>query len=165
MIGASLTEADMPEFSLTRVEPRPYLYVEGRASMDPTAISEAMGQAFEQVMEFMEHHGIAPDGPPLSVYYGYSPTEIAFRAGQLVTEADTKAATGDVMADTTPGGEVLHFIHTGPYATLRDDYGFMMEYIASRGLQIGAPTWEVYVDDPETTPEHRLRTEVYVTLA
>jgi effector-binding domain-containing protein len=133
--------------------------------MDPGAISEAMGHAFGTVMDFMDRHGIATDGPPLSVYYGYSPTEIAFRAGLFVTAADLAAAAGEVAADRTPGGEVLHFTHTGPYATLRDDYGHMMEHIASRGLQIGAPTWEVYVDDPETTPEHRLRTEVYVALA
>ena len=154
----------MPDFILTRVDPRPYLYVEGRSTMEPSAISEAMGRAFEAVMDFQEAHGIATDGPPLSVYYGYSPEEIAFRAGLFVPEADTKAATGDVKAGQTPGGEVLHFTHVGPYATLRDDYGFMMEHVAARGLTLGAPTWEVYVDDPETTPEHRLRTEVYVTL-
>jgi effector-binding domain-containing protein len=154
----------MPEFSLTRVEPRGYLYVEGRAKMDPTAISEAMGDAFDTVMDFMDRHGIAAGGPPLSVYHGYSETEIGFRAGMIVSEQDLRAATGDVLADRTPGGEVLHFTHTGPYATLREDYGHMMEYVASRGLTLGAPTWEVYVDDPETTPEHRLRTEVYVTL-
>lgn len=155
----------MPEFSMTRVEPQTYLYVEGSATMDPTAISHAMGEAFEQVMEFMERHGIASDGPPLAVYYGHSPTEIAFRAGMIVAEADARAATGDVKSGTTPGGEVLHFTHTGSYATLRDSYGYMMEHVAARGLTLGAPTWEVYVDDPETTPEHRLRTEVYVTLA
>lgn len=155
----------MPDFYMTRVDPRPYLYVEGHATMDPGAISDAMGDAFDEVMDFMDRHGIATEGPPLSVYHGYSPDEIAFRAGLLVTETDTRAATGDVLADRTPGGEVLHFTHTGPYATLRDSYATMMEYVASRGLQLGAPTWEIYVDDPETTPAHRLRTEVYVTLA
>ncbi len=154
----------MPEFTMTEVAPRPYLYVEGRASMDPGAISEAMGAAFGTVMDFMEHHGIGSDGPPISVYYGYSETELAFRAGVIVSDADLAAATGDVLADRTPGGRVLHFTHVGPYATLRDDYGLMMEHVAARGLSLGAPTWEVYVDDPETTPEHRLRTEVYVTL-
>jgi effector-binding domain-containing protein len=155
----------MPEFTLTRVTPRAYLYVEGRAAMDPGAISDAMGRAFEAVMDFQDAHGIAEDGPPLAVYYGHSADEIAFRAGVFVTEADARAATGDVQAGETPGGEVLHFTHVGPYATLRESYGHMMEHVASRGLTLGAPTWEVYVDDPETTPEHRLRTEVYVTLA
>jgi effector-binding domain-containing protein len=154
----------MPEFSVIRVEPRPYLYVEGRARMDPSAISEAMGRAFETVMDVLDRHGIATDGPPLSVYYGYSETEIAFRAGLFVPEADLGAATGEVLGDRTPGGEVLHFTHVGSYATLRDSYGHMMEHVASRGRALGAPTWEVYVDDPETTPESRLRTEVYVTL-
>lgn len=154
----------MPDFHMTRVDPRPYLYIEGRATMDPAAISDAMGRAFGEVMESMDRHGIATDGPLLSVYYGYSPDEIAFRAGLFVSDADLAAATGAVKADRTPGGRVLHFTHLGSYATLRDDYGLMMEHVAAHGLALGAPTWEVYVDDPETTPEHRLRTEVYVTL-
>jgi effector-binding domain-containing protein len=155
----------MPDFSLTHVDPRPYLYVERRSTMDPGDISAAMGRAFGDVMAFREAHGIAADGPPLSVYDDYSPDEMTFRAGVFVVEADTAAATDEVKAGRTPGGEVLHFTHIGPYATLRDSYGTMMAHCEREGLKIGAPTWEVYVDDPETTPEHRLRTEVYVALA
>jgi effector-binding domain-containing protein len=40
----------------------------------------------------------------------------------------------------------------------------MMEHVVAKGLTLGAPTWEVYVDDLEKASEHRLRTEVYVTL-
>lgn len=154
----------MPEFTMSEVAPRPYLYVEGRTTMDPGSVSEAMGRAFETVIAFLDAHGISIDGPPLSVYYGYSPEEIVFRAGMYVEEEDAKAATGRVKAGLTPGGEVLHFTHVGHYATLRDDYALMMEHVAAHGLTLGAPTWEVYVDDPGDTPEDQLRTEVYVTL-
>ena len=155
----------MPDFSMTEVEPRPYLYVERSCSMDPGDIATAMGRAFGDVMGFLEHHGIAPAGPPLSVYHTYDDAKMDFRAGVFVKADAIRAADGDVRADSTPGGTVLHFVHTGPYATLRDSYGALMEHCRSEGLTPGTPTWEVYVDDADTTPEHRLRTEVYVTLA
>jgi len=155
----------MPDFTMTTVDPRTYLYVDRSCSMDPAEINAAMGRAFGDVMAFMEHHGIAPAGPPLSVYHSYDPDRMSFRAGVFVSENATRAAQDEIEADTTPGGEVLHFTHVGPYATLRDSYGDLMTHCDREGLTLGAPTWEVYVDDPETTPEHRLRTEVYVSLA
>lgn len=155
----------MPDFALTDVDPRPYLYVERRASMDPDAIAAAMGAGFADIMAFLERHGIPPAGPLLSVYYDYDEHELAFRAGAFVTADSTRAAQDKVKADTTPGGRVLHFTHVGPYATLRDSYAAMMRHCAMEGIRIGAPTWEVYVDDPDTTPLTRLRTEVYVALA
>ena len=130
----------MPEFSLTGVEPPTYRYAEGRATMDQNTISEAVGGAFEALMDFQEAHGAAPDGPPLSVCDGCRPGEIAFRAGLLVSEADAKAVAGDVKAGQTPDGEARHFTLVRPYVTLRDDQGLMMEHMAAQGLTPGAPT-------------------------
>jgi AraC family transcriptional regulator len=153
----------MPEFTLTRVAPRTYLYVEGRATMDPGAISEAMGRAFEAVMDFRSarHRHRRPAALGL-LRLQPRRDRLPRRHVRLRGRREGRSGRGEGGAD--PGGEVLHFTHVGSYATLRDDYGLMMEHVAARGLSLGAPTWEVYVDDPETTPEHRLRTEVYVTL-
>jgi effector-binding domain-containing protein len=147
------------------VDPKPYLYVERSSSMDPAEIAGAMGTAFADIMAFLEKSGIAPAGPLMSVYYDYAEDSMAFRAGVFVAEDDTRAARGEVQADRTPGGEVLHFTHVGPYDTLRDSYAALTGHCAAASLTIGAPTWEVYVDDPDTTPAERLRTEVFVTLA
>jgi effector-binding domain-containing protein len=155
----------MPDFTLARVAPRPYLYVEGRAAMDPASISEALGDAFATVLDFLDAHGIEAVAPPIAAYYDYAPDGITFRAGVLVDEADLRAASGAVHAGHTPGGEVLHFTHVGPYATLSESYAAMTAHCAANGLTPGVPTWEIYIDDPDTTPEHRLRTEVHVALA
>jgi len=133
--------------------------------MDPKDISAAMGAAFQTVWAFMKAQGIPPSGPALSVYYSYDPDVMSFRAGFAIGKADMDKAAGDVMADVTPAGRVLHFTHVGPYATLRDDYALMMAHIEAEGLKIGAPTWEVYVNGPDTTPEAELITEVYSALA
>lgn len=154
----------MPEFSQVEVAERPYLYVDGTSSMDPAEISQAMGACFGTVMAFLGARGIGPAGPALAVYYTYAPDSLSFRAGFQVTEADLARAEGEVKADVTPAGPALHFLHTGPYRTLRDGYAEMMQHVQAEGLSMAVPAWEVYVDDPNVTPEDRLRTEVYVKL-
>ncbi|RBI83606.1 hypothetical protein DRV85_14750 [Rhodosalinus halophilus] len=154
----------MPDYDVTEAVPRPYLYVERSCGMDPSEISAAMGSAFGEVMGVMQREGIAPAGPPLSVYYDYDPARLSFRAGVFVSEEDAARPAEGVSSDRTPGGKALHFTHVGPYATLRDDYGEMMAWVERQGLTLVAPTWEVYVDDPETVPEAELRTEVWSAL-
>lgn len=154
----------MPEFKMTEVEPTPYLYAEESSSMEPAEISAAMGRAFGTVMGHMQENAIAPAGPALSVYYGYDPAKMDFRAGFVVTEGDLEKAGGAVKADRTPAGRVVHFTHVGPYEKLRDSYGELMAWMEREGLSIGAPSWEVYVNDPDSTPEEELLTEIYVTV-
>lgn len=154
----------MPDYTVTRAASRPYLYVESDCGMDPSEISAAMGEAFGAVMAAMQRDGIAPAGPPLAVYHDYDPALMRFRAGVFVSESDAARAGAGVTADHTPDGKALHFMHVGPYATLREDYDEMMRWTASRGLTLCAPTWEVYVDDPGAVPEAELRTEVWSAL-
>ena len=155
----------MTDFALTAVAPRPYLYVEGRTAMDTASLSDAVGIAFGKVMDFLDAHGIEGDAIPIATYLDYAPDGITFRAGVLVEEDDLRAAAGDVKSGRTPAGTVLRFIHVGPYATLPDSYAAMAAHCETAGLKPAVPTWEIYVDDPETTPAHCLRTEVYVALA
>jgi effector-binding domain-containing protein len=155
----------MTDFALTQVDARPYLYVEGRTLMNPEAIAATLGEAFGTVMDFMDAHGIEGDATPVVLYYNYGDGGITFHAGALVEEDDLRAAAGDVKPGRTPAGLVLHFTHVGPYATLSESYAAMTRHCAAQGLTPAVPTWEIYVDDPDTTPAHRLRTEVYVALA
>lgn len=154
----------MLSFKLTDVEAAPYLYEERSCSMDPDDISATMQKAFGSVMHFLKSHNIEPSGRPLSVYYTYDPNEMTFRAGCFVPEEDAAKAEGDIQSDSTPAGKVLTFTHMGPYAGLRNSYGEMMTYLEKNGLKVGAPTWEVYVNDPSVVPEEELRTDVFVSL-
>ncbi len=154
----------MTDFSRVQVEERPYLYVERSCSMDPGDISCAMGEAFGAVYAHMMGAGVTPAGPALSVYYSYDPEKMAFRAGFTVAQADLDKTGGEVKGDVTPAGHALHFTHIGAYATLRDDYELMMQQLEEHGMALGAPSWELYLNDPSETPEHELRTEIYSML-
>lgn len=59
----------------------------------------------------------------------------------------------------------MHFIHKGSYATLGDDYELMIQYIKDNNLEMSAPGWELYMNDPAITPEAELLTKCYMALA
>ena len=144
------------------VAEQPYVYADGSAPMaDPAAISQAMGEAFGRVMTFLGQNGIAPLGPPMTVYIDYDPNTLHFRAGLPVSAEHTDGAEGDVKSASLPSGEVLTFLHKGAYAKLRVSYGEAMTELAKQGKGFGSPTWEVYLNDPRETPEDELMTQVY----
>ena len=51
------------------------------------------------------------------------------------------------------------------HGVVDEDSYLVMEWLQGEGLSLGAPTWEVYVDDPDSTPEEELRTDIYVSFA
>ena len=154
----------MPEFEIIDALETPYLFVAKSCSMEPEDISKNMGEAFQQVWGFMQGEGIQPAGGALSVYYEYHPDKMVFRAGFTIAAEDMDKAKGEVEVGVTPAGEVLYFVHKGPYSTLRDDYGIMMEHIGKIGREIAAPTWEVYLNDPSQVSEDELLTDVFTAL-
>lgn len=133
--------------------------------MDQPLISAAMDRAFAALFAFMKNHSVEPTGAPMAVYLDYDPEQMAFRAGISVSAKDAEKAEGDIKADVTPGGEVHTFTHVGPYATLREAYVAVEGELAKRGKGLGVPTWEVYLNDPATTPPEELRTEVFSVLS
>jgi effector-binding domain-containing protein len=155
----------MAEFEVIEVPEKPYLYKEAECSMDPAEISKAMGVTFQAVYDFIQAQGITSAKEALSVYYSYDPNKMRFRAGFTVSPEDAAKAAGEVKADVTPAGRVVHFTHVGPYATLRDAYGEMMGWMQAEGHEMRPPTWEVYVNDPTQVPEAELITEVYTRIA
>ncbi len=155
----------MPSFSFKDVTETPYLYVTKSCSMDPKDISAAMEEAYDEVWGWMQKEGVEAAGRPLAVYHSYDPNKMTFRAGFVVTPEDMEKADGAVSADVTPAGRVLHYVHKGPYATLRDDYALLMDYAESEGIEIDAPSWEIYVNDPAEVSEDELLTEAYISVA
>ncbi len=58
-------------------------------------------------------------------------------------------------------------LHVGPYEQLPDAWaGLMGEWLPASGHRVGeGPSYELYLNDPTTTPKAVLRTEMYLPLA
>ncbi len=141
---------------------QPMLFVTRSAGMDPKEIANVMGEAFGAIGGFIGRAGIVPAGPPLSVYRDMQAGKMTIDVGFPVAEAETAKASGEVAAGKTPAGKAFKAIHRGPYATLRQTYGAITEHMKQAGLPMATVAWEVYVSDPDKTPEKDLVTEVYM---
>lgn len=155
----------MTQFEIVDVEANPFVFLSRTSAMTPEAIGATMGEAFAILAPFLEARGITPAGPPLALYHGYDEKEISFDVGVPVASPDTAKVEGEVKSGETPAGRALKTIHTGPYARLKDTYDGIMKHLEAEGLTIAGYSWEVYVTDPDKTPEDRLVTEIYFPLS
>ena len=126
----------------------------------PTArISEAMGQAFGTVFAAVGRLGATPVGPAMCRYTAYTEESVTFEAG--VPVAEPFPGDGDVVGSEIGGVEAAVAVHVGPYDTLAQTYGALTAWIESRGRRPGSVMWELYLNDPDTTPPDQLRTEIF----
>ena len=130
--------------------------------MAPEEIAGVMGEAFSAIGAFIGSAGLAPAGPPIAVYRDWDGGKMKIDVGFPVSAADTAKARGEVTAGQTPSGKALKVVHRGPYAKLRETYGALENYMSKAGYAMPALAWEVYLSDPDTTPEADLVTEIYM---
>ena len=66
---------------------------------------------------------------------------------------------GKVKIKTLPEQLVLSSIHKGPYNEVGNVYGAIAQYAYQNGYEIIGPPTEIYLSDPNETPENELLTE------
>ncbi len=147
-------------------ETRPMLYITRTASMDPQEIALTMEDAFNAMAAFLGQSAVRPAGPTLAVYRDWDQAtgKMMIDVGFPVAASDVARATGEVRAGQTPSGRALKAVHHGSYAKLRETYAAIEARMEAIGIPTPPHAWEVYLSDPDTTPEADLLTEVYMPI-
>ncbi|HOW69427.1 MAG TPA: AraC family transcriptional regulator [Phycisphaerae bacterium] len=103
--------------------------------------------------------GICYDDPEAT-----PPDQIRYDA--CVTVDPTCQGGGEVGVQDIPGGEYAVALHRGSYSNLHRTWKqFLGEWLPASGRELGdAPSFELYCNDPHTTPEQDLLVEIYVPL-
>ena len=130
---------------------------------DPGAISEAMGKAYFEILSFIDQHGLAEAGAPLSISRGFSGADLRFDAAIPVrgVDDDTPHEDGNVRLGATQSGPVIRVKHIGPYRRLGLTHRKVVAYMSAFGLERNGDPWEIYVSDPTKVEESELWTFVY----
>ena len=164
-LAESLPRADWSEIDIERlnVEPLDIAYLTASSRPNATAISEAMGEAYFDILGFMDRHGLAEAGPPLSISRRFSGSEFVFDAAIPVrgVSEDTPRAEGGIRLGKTWGGPVVRGHHIGSYGKLAETHEKIAAWLAVHGIDRAGDAWEAYVSDPTRTPEEQLVTDVY----
>lgn len=164
-LAESLPRADFSDIEIEHlvVEPMEIAFLAARSRPEPSALSEALGKAYFQVLTFMDEHGLEHSGAPLSIMRTFSGAELLFDAGipvRGVTEETPRDRMG-VKVGMTYGGPVIRVRHVGSYRDLDATNRKILAYLAALGIDRNGPAWESYVSDPAKVAEADLLTYIY----
>ncbi len=130
---------------------------------EASAISEAMGDSYFEVLSFIDQFNLQEAGAPISITRTFSGSELVFDAAIPVRglTAATPRTEQPVKIDATYGGPVIRVRHIGSYGTLGGTHDKIAAYLAAMGIERNGDAWESYVSDPTRTVEAELVTYVY----
>ncbi len=164
-LAETLPSADFSQLEIEQivVEATDIAYLSTSSTPEPAAISEAMGDAYFEILTFIDRQGLAEAGAPLSITRSFSGAELLFDAAipvRGVTEATPRDGSS-VRIGQTYAGNVIRVRHVGSYRSLGETHRKIAAYLAALGLERAGNAWESYVSDPTKVPEAELLTYVY----
>lgn len=164
-LAESLPRVDFSDLEVEHlvVEAADIAYLETTAQPEPGAISEAMGHAYFDILNFIDRHGLQEAGAPLSITRSWSGAALLFDAAIPVRGIDenTPRNAKGVRLGQTYGGPAIRVKHLGSYRALATTHRKISSYLAALGIERNGPAWESYVSDPGKVPEAELITYVY----
>ena len=103
--------------------------------------------------------GICHDDPEVT-----PPAKIRYDA--CLTVGEDFAPSGEIGIQTVAGGKYAMTTHTGPYNQLGSTYAeFLGQWVPRSGHELrDVPCFEVYLNDPQSTPPEELLTDIYAPL-
>ena len=164
-LAESLPGADFSDIDIEHivVAADDIAYLSATSRPEPAAISEAMGKAYFQVLNFIDENGLSDAGAPLSITRDFSGSELAFDAAIPVrglNDSTPRHAAG-VKVGRTYEGAVIRVRHLGSYRLLTTTHRKISAYLAALGIERNGAPWESYVSDPGKVPEDELLTYLY----
>jgi AraC-like DNA-binding protein/effector-binding domain-containing protein len=159
-------ERTVMEYSIAKkmLSPQPVLVV--RRRVKPDQIASTLAEALGQVFLHAQQNGLALAGHPLTRYVEWGPGLLTIEAGLPVAAHSGANSSGEVRADTLPGGWAAATTHSGPYDKLTSAHAAVEQWIESQGLTTQGAPWEVYVTDPAEYPDPKdWKTEIFWPLA
>ena len=164
-LAQSLPDADFSDVEIEHivVEAVTIAYLPTTAIPEPTAISEAMGDSYFEILSFIDAHDLYEAGAPISITRSFDGGKLLFDAAIPVRGIgeDTPRDGSGVRIGETYAGPVIRVKHVGPYRDLGLTHRKIAAYLAALGIGRAGAAWESYVSDPTKVAEGDLLTYVY----
>ena len=164
-LAESLPAADFSDIEIEHivVEAGEIAYLTTSATPDPLAISEALGNAYFEILNFMDEHHLQLAGAPTSITRSFVGAELQFDAAIPVRDVldSTPADGAGVKIGLSYAGQVIRVKHVGSYRSLGRTHQKIAAYLAVLNIERNGNAWESYVSDPTKVAEADLLTYVY----
>lgn len=124
-----------------------------------------IGPAFMKLGELAGKAGLfGPDANMLGIYHDdprTTPAQDLRSAAGVTLAPDAKVPTG-LLEQRVPAGRYASMTHVGPYEQLPEAWNRFMSELPQSGKPGHGPSLEIYRNTPETAPQDKLITELYV---
>jgi len=112
-----------------------------------------VGLMFQQLIEFMDRHGVHPSGPHGVVWHDAEYHENQIDTEAFVAIADALPEGDGVRTTQLPGAAAMACtIHQGSYEGFPEAYTALMSWVENNGYRIAGPIREFYLRGPGPTP-------------
>ena len=139
---------------------RTIIYLQGQSNWDNAL--DTLVESFRSLDEYLDKHGIKPNGPPMTIYTQTDDTGFHFRAAVPIAEEPKDAPKGDIAVGPAPSGKALKFVHRGSYDALDSSYEAITDYLDDKGLDAKDVFIEEYASGPLQAGIDDLVINVYV---
>ncbi|HWQ67972.1 MAG TPA: GyrI-like domain-containing protein [Methanospirillum sp.] len=131
---------------------------------------ETIGRLIEELCSIPEladpsPTGVHMAGPPMTVYHDGEYKEEDADIEVAFPILGRFAPTGErIKISTLSGGRFLSAIYKGPYMGIHEGWSHVYTYAAEKGISLGIPGREYYLNDPAEIPEKDLLTEILIPI-
>jgi effector-binding domain-containing protein len=140
--------------------PVPALMIRMHTSMHD--IATLFDAGYRDIVGVLEAQGRKPAGAPFAHYYDMEKEMLDVEFGFPVDS--TAQGGGRIATGTTPSGKAVTCLYIGPYNEIEPAYDALMKWAADNGFTPSGEAYEIYLDDPSTTPPDQLRTQAHLLL-
>ncbi len=123
-------------------------------------LPNVLGDAYGAIFAHLGSLGQSPSGPPFSAYYNDDMQDLDVEIGFPV--AQPLPGAGEVRPTLVPGGATAVCLHVGPYNKMGAAYAALTAWMKENRYEAAGPAYEIYLNDPGTTPHSQLETQVAI---
>lgn len=116
-------------------------------------IGQDVSSGFAAVGEAVGRAGARMTGPPFLVMFDVIDEETEGDIGVAFPVAAPFPGAGDVVGEELPAMTVASTMHRGPYDEVGPAYHTLTGWIQEHGHEIAGPPREIYLNDPQETPD------------
>ena len=164
-LAESLPREDFSDIEIEHlhVEAARIAYLSTRSRPEASAISRAMGEAYFEILRFIDANDLREAGAPISIMQEFAGNDLSFQAAIPIDGADLEVPsdTSPVRIGQTYAGPVVRVQHVGSYRALGRTHAKIAAYLAAAGIERAGAAWESYASDPTKVEERELVTLVY----
>lgn len=139
--------------------------IASRCSVD--GVGPSMEQAFSKARQEFQQLGLSTNGLMISAYTKFHMKEGVFEyiSGFTIPETVEIPAGSSLKLYSIPAGKAFRVEHIGSYRHLGNPWSAANQIVRSKKMkQQKHATYEIYRTTPPSTPDHELRTDIYLPL-